>query len=61
MHDIGNYIFTKQHKDCTYIHLCANVANFALYLYRYNNKESFCELYLHILYKDMGMLFSINI
>ena len=32
MHAISNYIFTKEHEDCTYTHLCANIDNFALYL-----------------------------
>ena len=46
MHAISNYIFTKEHKDCTYIHLCANIANFALYLYCYNNTESWACYFL---------------
>lgn len=45
---IGKYVFTKEYIDCAFIHLCVNVANFALHLYCYRKYKTFCELLLQI-------------
>ena len=52
MHCKSNKIYKRTYRlymDCTYVHICANFANFALH-----DTESFFEISSHIQHKDNG-------